>query len=564
MRLLKQKYLATDGTYHETDHWYVEIKDHVGARHRIPAFTDSEASAEFGRKVEQLANLKAAKLEPSKDFSDWVSTLAPEHLERLASIGIIDGARVAVLKPIPEHIEDWRQALQDRGTSALQARQVAHRVYRVLVGPLPGTKRGRKPQNVPGCRFRILPEIDGEAVQACLAALRRPSAKLEDGKRIPVKAELSAQTSNHYLQACKSFVTWCVEVDRMIRNPLSGLSPLPEKVVKAGAKHARRVLREEEAAKLLDHTAGESERYGMPGAERALLYRVAIETGLRAGELEALTVGNLDLKSKPPAIWLGDGKPKSGKDADIPLLEDTAALLLAHVANRLPSARVFKMPKPYLLANMIEADLKAAGLEYKNAAGRFADFHALRHCTATYLLNRGVSPMAVRDIMRHADLKTTMRYAARTLLVKRQEAIEALPRFSEMVKEERAKVAVGAENASVMNESDSRPTLPLTAPLTEKSGKRGARSGTQAHESPMKVEPPLGIEPRTYGLQNTPADSLTSIQAKDLPQAENRPYRETYRNGVLTLDELRAAVERCADLDARTRRAVLALLAEEE
>ena len=42
--------------------------------------------------------------------------------------------------------------------------------------------------------------------------------------------------------------------------------------------------------------------------------------------------------------------------------------------------------------------------------GRVSDFHALRSTTATWLAEAGVSPYAMQQIMRHADLAMTSRY----------------------------------------------------------------------------------------------------------------------------------------------------------
>ncbi len=50
----------------------------------------------------------------------------------------------------------------------------------------------------------------------------------------------------------------------------------------------RRALNVEEIGALLAATAAEPERFTMTGPRRALLYRLAIETGLRTSELDSL------------------------------------------------------------------------------------------------------------------------------------------------------------------------------------------------------------------------------------------------------------------------------------
>ena len=54
------------------------------------------------------------------------------------------------------------------------------------------------------------------------------------------------------------------------------------------------------------------ERYGMAGGERLLLYRAAIQTGLRSNELRSLTRGRLYFDSDPPYITCkagSEGRP---------------------------------------------------------------------------------------------------------------------------------------------------------------------------------------------------------------------------------------------------------------
>ena len=54
-------------------------------------------------------------------------------------------------------------------------------------------------------------------------------------------------------------------------------------------RRQRRALSLDELRKLLNATWNGPERFGMSGAARALLYRLAVETGLRRGELASLT-----------------------------------------------------------------------------------------------------------------------------------------------------------------------------------------------------------------------------------------------------------------------------------
>ena len=71
-------------------------------------------------------------------------------------------------------------------------------------------------------------------------------------------------------------------------------------------------------------------------------------------------------------------------------------------------ASVFPLPDKG--ADMLRADLEAAGIPYVDASGLFFDFHSLRCQTATLADAAGVSPRVVQKMMRHSTLELTGRY----------------------------------------------------------------------------------------------------------------------------------------------------------
>jgi integrase/recombinase XerD len=56
---------------------------------------------------------------------------------------------------------------------------------------------------------------------------------------------------------------------------------------------------------------------------------------------------------------------------------------------------------------MMRIDLKRAGIEYV-VAGRFADFHALRHTFISSLARSGVHPSKAKELARHSTTMLTM------------------------------------------------------------------------------------------------------------------------------------------------------------
>ena len=73
--------------------------------------------------------------------------------------------------------------------------------------------------------------------------------------------------------------------------------------------------------------------------------------------------------------------------------------------------------------------MEAAGIPSKDAQGRVADFHALRHTLATNLAAAGVHPGVAKAIMRHSDIGLTMGTYTHTSALALAEAVEKLPTY---------------------------------------------------------------------------------------------------------------------------------------
>jgi hypothetical protein len=76
---------------------------------------------------------------------------------------------------------------------------------------------------------------------------------------------------------------------------------------------------------------------------------------------------------------------------------------------------------------MLQTDLKAAGIPYVDAAGLFADFHALRHSYITNLGSAGVPLSAAQKLARHSTpTLTAVRYTHLDLAEQAKE-VQKLP-----------------------------------------------------------------------------------------------------------------------------------------
>ena len=237
----------------------------------------------------------------------------------------------------------------------------------------------------------------------------------------------SARTVQAYLTAVKGFTKWLSAGHKLHRDPLLCVKkPNP----KTDRRRERRILLPEEWKWLEPATILAPTRYRMTGPARLLLYRLAIQTGLRSGELRSLTRGRIVGDSSPPFVTCKAGSTKNGELARQFIQPNLASDLLAHVSKKSPHAPIFNMPHETDVADMFRDDLGDARKAWLSEAkkdpdeysrreqsdflmaashdGETADFHSLRHTCGAWLALAGEHPKVIQSIMRHASITLTM------------------------------------------------------------------------------------------------------------------------------------------------------------
>ena len=408
MRTFRATYSDRSGRKRVAKRWYVEIKDSNGAVRRLPAFTDHGASEELGRKLKRLVELNAVRERPDRELTRWIEGLPEPMRARMARIGLLDAQRVESSKPLESHVADFREALLARGNTPKHADSTAERVRRVFTA----------------CRFAFWTDIRADKVESYLRTLREPQSSENAGK---ARKPISAQTSNYLLGSCKAFCSWMVQNERASENPLRILKALN---AQADRKHIRRALHGDESRALLQATESGPDRLGISGPERAMLYRVAIETGLRARELRSLTRASFALESDRPTVTVQAAYSKRRRQDVLPLKADTARAVERFLRGRLPTASAFRMPAPEKLSKMFRADLDAAGIPYRDESDRVLDFHALRHTFISSLASGGVHPKTAQMLARHSTITLTMDRYTHSLRDDEVKALDALPDLS--------------------------------------------------------------------------------------------------------------------------------------
>ncbi|MBQ7131868.1 MAG: tyrosine-type recombinase/integrase [Oscillospiraceae bacterium] len=146
-------------------------------------------------------------------------------------------------------------------------------------------------------------------------------------------------------------------------------------------------------------------------------------TGLRRGELLALTWDNINLEKK--TMWVcntlvraenGDeicNTTKSRRDRIVPLSDTAIAILLEIREKDTQEGLVFvtERGKPITLRNYTKLYRKYfAQQQEKHPKLKYLSGHKLRHSYATYMLYSGADIESLRALLGHVDIATTQRY----------------------------------------------------------------------------------------------------------------------------------------------------------
>jgi len=448
----------------KTARWYAEVRLE-GRPRRVPGFTDRKATEALGRSIEALTRCKAAGERPDPVMTKWIEGLPRKLRGVLARMGLLSGCKAAALEALLSHLDGvtdaegrvalvgFRQALTAKGATPRHVDLVTNRARRVIEG----------------CGFVFWSDVSASKVMAYLDGLR---ADALDEKGEVAKRGIGAQTFNFYLAAVKQFCRWMVKDGRASESPVAHLDG---RNVRTDRRHERRALSVDELRRLLTAAKGGLEHHSMAGPERAMLYRLAVETGLRAAELASLTRASFALNGPRPTVTLLAAYSKHRREDVLLLRPDLAAELRAHLAGKLPAAPAFeRMPTSYRTAVMFKADLAAAGITYRDDAGRVADFHSLRHTFITNLAASGCHPKTAQVLARHSTITLTMDRYTHGVVGDEAAALDRLPDLS-------APPAEAVRDTGTAGPEPAAARLALCLALQGGKGRTSANSGGEKH-----------------------------------------------------------------------------------
>jgi site-specific recombinase XerC len=349
--------------------------------------------------------------------------------KRLVKYGLIDNRRLSenLGKSLKEHLADFCEGLRADRRKNYYVQQTHKNIQCVL----------------DGCRFTKWGDVDGNKVKTFLAKGRGPDGYGE-------------RTYNSYLRAFKEFCGWMIREDRVAgSDPMKGHTLIKQ----TEFRKKRRALTIAEMHTLLETTEAAPKRYNMTGYERSLVYRMALEVGLRASEIKSLRVLSFDFDAKPATVHVEPSDTKGKRPADLVLMDTTAKAIQEFFRDKEPKDKAFAMPHKANTADMIQADLKDAQIEYRDAAGRDVDFHALRHTFVTNLARCGVHPALAQKLARHSSIVLTMQYYCHVLHKSECEAIDSLRRFTYTSQSHAQNRTITDNNGQKKGDNDSKTRL---------------------------------------------------------------------------------------------------------
>lgn len=366
--------------------WYIQYRDSAGVWRRVPGFGDRKATEHLARELEIEA-------------------------ERIRS-GYLPADVLQAKRPIAEHLGDYLAVMKAKPTTE------KHVI----------TQRSRIEAVVAGCNWSRWTDARASAVLIWLDAQR--STPRKDGEK-----GMAIETSNHYIRAVKSFFAWLAGAHFAGVNPLVTLKTAN---AETDRRRLRRSLSDADFRRLVAAARASSATLrGLDGPQRAALYVTAAYTGFRSSELNSLTPELLQIDGDPPTLTVQARYSKRRRLDEQPITADLAALLRAYLQGRSPGEPLWPGDwSPYRGAQLLRADLAAAGIPFEDAQQRRFDFHALRGQYITGLANAGVDMITAQKLARLSDPRLLAKHYARPNLGDLARSVDKLPALSAEEKKE--------------------------------------------------------------------------------------------------------------------------------
>lgn len=241
-------------------------------------------------------------------------------------------------------------------------------------------------------------------------------ADFDDFQATRLAAGIHPSTVNRDMDRLKAALSQAVEWGVIASNPLSGvkrlkhgiedrvrhLSPKEEKALRTALK-ARELAAKarRESGNTWRAVRGKEALKPVTGYSDHLtpMTLLALNTGMRRGELTQLKWGDINFHSK--VVTVRAGYAKSGTARHIPLNTEALAVLRNWRKQHSGDGVLFDVTSVTTAWRALMAAAKLKDFR----------FHDLRHTFASNLVMAGVALNTVRELLGHSDIKMTLRYA---------------------------------------------------------------------------------------------------------------------------------------------------------
>lgn len=273
--------------------------------------------------------------------------------------------------------------------------------------------RGYKPKTINGYRKNLrtfitwaasqnvttLAQFGGEVVKDYIRYLQQKTKWSERGYSHPPTEQLSASAVRNYIRDLKAFASWLVEEHYTPVHVLSGV-----RTPKADEAPAEPFTDDELSAifRSLDVT-------DLFDLRDYIIMHTLWDTGMRVGELVALTVDDLDLT----ACQIRVQHAKFGKWRDIGFGKETHKYLTRYLTLCRPAPRVEGDRHLFLSLDgypMTESTVQKICYRLSKRSGVHIYPHRFRHTFAVNMLRAGTDLRTLQRLMGHADIRILTRY----------------------------------------------------------------------------------------------------------------------------------------------------------
>jgi site-specific recombinase XerD len=234
----------------------------------------------------------------------------------------------------------------------------------------------------------------------------------------------SVRTRNARLAAIHSFFSYALTREPALAVQARRVLAIP---LKKAPGRLLGYLSDEELRAIL----AQPDRTTQAGRRDYLVLALLYDTGARVQELVNLRPADFRLDRMPLVRIIGKGR----KQRIVPLLPVTAKLVRDHLAqtgrSRDETTPLLRNHRGHTMTRsgvtfVLEKYRRRATEDMPSLRRAGISPHTMRHSKAMHMLQAGISPVTIKDILGHADLKTLEVYVQADLEMKRK-AIESTP-----------------------------------------------------------------------------------------------------------------------------------------